>query len=157
MSIMDKISELGLTLPEPPTPVAAYVPAVRTGDLIFVSGQIPSVKGQLRFHGRVADEVRVELAMEAAKTCALNCLAVVSSLVSLDDVERVVKLTGYVASSPDFFDQPKVINGASQMLQNIFGDAGQHARAAVGVAALPLGATVEVEMIVQVKQNAPAL
>ena len=152
MKIAEKISKLGIVLPEPPTPVAAYVPAVQTGDLIFISGQLPFVDGALAFKGTVGGDVTLEQAQEAAKVSAINCLAVINSQVDLDKIVRVVKLTGYVASSPDFYEQPQVINGASNLLVEIFGDAGKHSRAAVGVAALPMGAPVEVEMIVQVGQ-----
>ena len=151
MSIYDRLSELGLTLPQAPKPIAAYVPAVCTGDLVFVSGQVPLADGELKYKGRLGDGLSLEEAQAAARIAALNCLGVVEAEVGLDRVIRVVKLTGYVASVPDFFQQPQVINGASQLLKDVFGSAGEHARAAVGVSALPLGASVEIEMIVQVK------
>jgi len=151
MTIEERLAELGLVLPETPKPAGAYVPAASAGDLLFVSGQLPLVQGRLRWKGRVGEEVSLEEAKEAAGTAAVNGLSVIKSMVSLDEVVRIVKLTGYVASAPDFFDQPQVINGASELLEQVFGRAGRHARAAVGVSALPLGAPVEIEMIVQVK------
>lgn len=154
MNIESRLAQLGLTLPEAPSPLAAYVPAVRTGDLIFVSGQVPLIQGKLQFKGRCGDELMIEDAKEAARTAVLNALAVVKSQVPLDEVVRIVKVTGFVASTPDFFDHPQVVNGASELLVEIFGDAGRHSRAAVGVSALPLGAPVEIEMIVQAAPKA---
>jgi enamine deaminase RidA (YjgF/YER057c/UK114 family) len=154
MSVEERLHELGLHLPEPPKPVAAYVPAVRTDETIFVSGQVPLVSGKLAHQGRVGHEVNLEEAQDAARLCALNCLAVVSAMINLDDVAQIVKVTGYVAANQNFTDQPKVINGASMMLTYVFGPAGRHARAAVGVFNLPLGAPVEVEMIVRAKPEA---
>lgn len=151
MSVEKKLSELGITLPVAPKPVAAYVPAVKSGNLVFVSGQVPLVDGKLDHKGLAGKDVSVEKAQEAARIAAINCLAVLKTMVDLDQVARIVKLTGFVASPHEFTDQPKVINGASELLVQVFGDAGQHARAAVGVSALPLGATVEVEMIVECK------
>jgi len=151
MTIEERLAELGLILPETPKPAGAYVPAASAGDLLFVSGQLPLIQGRLRWKGRVGEEVSLEEAKEAAGTAAVNGLSVIKSMVSLDEVVRIVKVTGYVASAPDFFDQPQVINGASELLEQVFGRAGRHARAAVGVSALPLGAPVEIEMIVQVK------
>jgi enamine deaminase RidA (YjgF/YER057c/UK114 family) len=149
----ERLAELGLTLPTPPTPVAAYVPAVRTGSLVFTSGQLPVVDGQLVAQGVVAegsDQVPPEHARELAATAALNALAVLDAEVGLDSVVRVVKVVGYVASAPGFTGQPAVVDGASQLLVDVFGDAGRHARSAVGVAMLPLGAPVEVELVVEV-------
>jgi enamine deaminase RidA (YjgF/YER057c/UK114 family) len=145
-----RLAELGIELPKVPAPVAAYVPAVRTGDLVYTSGQIPTVAGELLARGLVGTAVDPEHAKELARTCALNALAAVDALVGLDNVVRVVKVVGFVASSPGFTGQPAVINGASELIGEVFGDAGQHARSAVGVAILPLDAPVEVEIIVEV-------
>jgi enamine deaminase RidA (YjgF/YER057c/UK114 family) len=151
MSYKKRLTELGITLPQAPKPVAAYVPAVRTGNLLFVSGQLPFEDLELKTKGRCGDWVTLEHGRAAARIAALNALAVVAANVDLDDVVRIVKVTGYVASIPEFHDHPKVVNGASELLVEIFGEAGRHARAAVGVAALPLDAPVEIEMIVEVK------
>jgi enamine deaminase RidA (YjgF/YER057c/UK114 family) len=147
----DKLRQMGLELPPPPTPVAAYVPAVRTGNLVYVSGQIPREKGELKFRGHVGGSLSQEDGRAAARICALNALAAVKQQIGdLDRVARIVKVTGYVASAPGFTDQPKVVDGASVLLNELFGENGQHARAAVGVNELPLGAAVELEMIVEV-------
>ena len=152
MSIEDKLRQMGLELPEPPKPVAAYVPCVRTGNLLFVSGQVPREKGVLRFSGHVGGNLSIEEGQQAARICALNALSVVRGEVgSLDRVRRIVKLTGFVASAAGFTDQPKVVDGASTLLAELFGAKGQHARAAVGVNELPLGSAVEIEMIVEVE------
>ena len=151
MSAEEKIKSLGLTLPPAPRPVAAYVPAVKSGSYIYTSGQLPMVSGELQYIGKLGQELSVEDGYEAAKICALNCLGAVKSITgSLDEVVRVVKLTGFVNSSEGFIAQPKVINGASDLLGEIFGEKGRHARSAVGVSELPLGAAVEIEMIVEV-------
>jgi enamine deaminase RidA (YjgF/YER057c/UK114 family) len=150
MSATARLAELGITLPELPKPVAAYVPAVRTGNLVYTSGQLPTVDGQLVATGVVGAEVSAEDAKAAARACALNALATVDALVGLDAVRRVVKVVGYVASAPGFTGQPGVVNGASEVLGDIFGEAGQHARSSIGVAMLPNGAPVEVELIVEV-------
>ncbi|MGI6620119.1 MAG: RidA family protein [Bacillota bacterium] len=153
MTIEEKLAELGLSLPEVPTPVASYVPAVKQGNWVHVSGQIPLRDGKLRVTGKVGSEITLEEAQAEAKQCALNALAVIKSVVgSLDKVERIVKVTGFVACSPDFTDAPKVVNGASDLFLEVFGDKGRHARAAVGVAALPLDCAVEVEVIAFVKE-----
>lgn len=150
-TIATRLDELGISLPQAPKPVAAYVPAVRTGDLVFVSGQIPFVDGVLTATGPVPSACSVEDAQEAAAVCVLNGLAVVAAAIGdLEQVRRVVRLGVFVASEPGFTGQPKVANGASELMQEIFGDAGRHARAAVGCIALPLGASVEVEMVVEV-------
>lgn len=145
-----RLAELGLELPAVARPVAAYVPAVRSGDLVFTSGQLPMVGGQLALSGLVGDAVTPDQAHDLARTCALNALAAVDALVGLDAVTRVVKVVGFVASAPGFTGQPAVVNGASELLGAVFGEAGQHARSAVGVAALPLDAPVEVELVVEV-------
>lgn len=151
-TVLDRLNELKITLPEAPSPVAAYVPAVKTGNLVFVSGQVPFRDGALLATGPVPSSVSLEQARQAARQCVLNALAVLSGTLEgdLDRVRRVVRLGVFVHSDPDFTDQPKVANGASELLQDIFGDAGRHARAAVGSVALPLGSTVEVEMIAEV-------
>jgi enamine deaminase RidA (YjgF/YER057c/UK114 family) len=145
-----RLAELGLRLPEVVAPVAAYLPAVQTGNHVYVSGQVPMVDGQLAATGKVGDEVSPEQARDLARTCALNALAAVDALVGLERVLKIVKLVGFVASAPGFTGQPAVINGASELFGAVFGEAGQHARSAVGVAELPLGAPVEVEVIVEV-------
>ena len=150
MTVADRLAELGLALPSVVPPVAVYVPAVRSGALVFTSGQLPMVDGQLAAVGKVGALVSPEQAKELARTCALNALAAIDALVGLDNVVRVVKVVGFVASVPEFTGQPAVINGASELLGEVFGDAGAHARSAVGVAALPLDAPVEVELIVEV-------
>ncbi|MBW4719759.1 RidA family protein [Saccharothrix obliqua] len=150
MSWSARLAELGVELPEVAAPVAAYVPAVRSGSLVHTSGQLPFVGGVLAATGKVGADVDPEAAKGHARTCALNALAAVHALVGLDSVVRVVKLTGYVASAEGFTGQPGVVNGASELLGEVFGPAGAHARAAVGVAELPLGAPVEVDLIVEV-------
>jgi enamine deaminase RidA (YjgF/YER057c/UK114 family) len=149
-TVADRLAELGLTLPEVAAPVAAYVPALVDGDHVYVSGQLPFVAGELPATGKVGAEVTTEQAADLARTCALNGLAAIASVVDLDAVRQVVKVTGFVASAPGFTDQPAVINGASELLAAVFGTAGQHARSAVGVAELPKGTPVEVELIVRV-------
>ncbi|MGQ4269246.1 RidA family protein [Nocardiopsis changdeensis] len=146
-----RIAELGLTLPEVAAPVASYVPAVRSGSHVYVSGQLPFVEGRLPATGKVGAEVSPETAKELAAVCALNAIAAVRAEIGeLSDVVRIVKVGGFVSSAPDFTGHPGVINGASDLLAAVFGDAGVHARAAVGVAALPLDSPVEVDMIVEV-------
>ncbi|MFI9360382.1 RidA family protein [Kitasatospora sp. NPDC053057] len=150
--VESKLAELGLTLPPVAAPVAAYVPAVQSGEFVFTSGQLPVVGGKLPSTGKVGAEVSPEEAKELAQTCALNALAAVKSVIGdLDRIERVVKVVGFVASAPDFTGQPGVINGASELLGQVLGEAGVHARSAVGVAVLPLDAPVEVEIQVRVK------
>ena len=146
----DRLAELGLSLPAVAPPLAAYVPAVRTGSLVYTSGQLPTVDGALLTTGKVGAEVSTEQAYECARVCALNALAAIDALVGLDSVVRVVKVVGFVASGHGFTSHPSVVNGASELLGAVFGDAGRHARSAVGVAALPLDAPVEVELIVEV-------
>ncbi|MCP2032213.1 enamine deaminase RidA (YjgF/YER057c/UK114 family) [Okibacterium sp. HSC-33S16] len=146
--ITDRLAELGLELPAVAAPVAAYVPAVVQGNLVYTSGQLPFVYGSLPATGKVGADVSAEDAQAYAKTCALNALAAAESVIgSLDRVTQVVKVTGFVASDPTFTGQPAVINGASTVLGEIFGDAGIHARSAVGVAVLPMDAPVEVELV----------
>ncbi|TQM81666.1 enamine deaminase RidA (YjgF/YER057c/UK114 family) [Saccharothrix saharensis] len=150
MSWTARLAELGVELPPVAAPVAAYVPAVRTGQLVYTSGQLPFVQGSLAATGKVGGDISPEEAKAHARTCALNALAAIDALVGLDSVTRVVKLTGFVASADGFTGQPAVVNGASDLLGEVFGEAGQHARAAVGVAELPLGAPVEVDLIVEI-------
>ncbi|MEB8325571.1 RidA family protein [Dietzia kunjamensis] len=146
-----KLDQLGLELPTVVPPVANYVPAVRTGAFVYTSGQLPMVDGALAATGKVGAEVTAEQAAELARTCALNALAAVDGIVGIDSVVKVVKVVGFVASAPGFSGQPGVLNGASDVLGEIFGDAGVHARSAVGVSELPLNAPVEVELVVEVE------
>lgn len=150
MSWSKRLAELGIELPSVVPPVAAYVPATRTGSLVYTSGQLPIVDGELVASGKVGDDVSSEDAYAHARICGLNALAAVDALVGIDSVIRVVKVVGFVASAPGFGGQPKVVNGASELFGEIFGEAGRHARSAVGVAELPLDAPVEVEIICEV-------
>jgi enamine deaminase RidA (YjgF/YER057c/UK114 family) len=151
MSFDAKLKALNLELPMAPKPVANYVPVVRVGDLLFLSGVLPSRDGQLILVGKLGQNITIEQGMEAAKVAALNALAIVRSEVgSLDKVKRIVKMVGHIASAPGFTDQPQVLNGASDLFVQIFGEAGRHARVAVGAAELPRQAPVEIELIVQV-------
>ncbi|MGI5161961.1 RidA family protein [Microbispora sp. CA-102843] len=148
----ERLAELGLALPEVVPPLAAYVPAVRTGDHVYTSGQLPLVKGELGVTGKVGAEVSAEEAKEQARICAVNALAAIKALVGdLSQVVRIVKVVGFVASAPGFTGQPQVVNGASELLGEVLGEAGKHARSAVGVAVLPLDAPVEVEVIAEVR------
>jgi enamine deaminase RidA (YjgF/YER057c/UK114 family) len=147
----EALAELGLTVPEVPAPVAVYVPAVRTGNYIYTSGQLPMRNGELIATGKVGGEVTAEEAVECARQCALNAIAAVRAEVGeLSNVKRIVKVVAFVASTPDFTGQPGVANGASELFGQVFGEAGQHARSAVGVPVLPLDAPVEVELVVEV-------
>lgn len=149
--IEEKIRELGFEVPEVAKPLAAYVPAKLVGNLVMTSGQVPIVKGEVKFKGKVGKDISEDEAIKAAQVCALNCLAAVKSVVgNLDRVVEVEKLTVFVSSTPDFTAQPKVANGASELIGKIFGEAGKHVRSAVGVVSLPLDASVEIEMIVRV-------
>lgn len=151
-TVEGRLHAVGLSVPALVAPLASYVPAVRTGNLVFTSGQLPIIDGELVATGKVGAEVSLEEGNELAKICALNALAAIKSLVGdLDKVERVVKVVGFVSSNEDFYGQPAVINGASDVLKEAFGDAGVHARSAVGVAVLPRNAPVEVELIVEVR------
>ena len=148
----ERLASLGLTLPPVVAPLAAYVPAVRSGAMIYTAGQLPMVDGQLVSAGKVGAEVGAAEAAALARTCALNALAAAASVAGgLASITRVVKLTGFVASAPGFTGQPQVVNGASELLLEVFGEAGRHARSAVGTAVLPLDAPVEVELIVEVQ------
>jgi enamine deaminase RidA (YjgF/YER057c/UK114 family) len=150
MTWSGRLKELGIELPGVAAPVAAYVPAVRTGSLVYTSGQLPFVEGTLPATGKVGGEIGPDEAKAFARTCALNALAAVDALVGLDSITRIVKVVGFVASAEGFTGQPAVVNGSSELLGEIFGEAGVHARSAVGVAELPLGAPVEVELIVEI-------
>jgi enamine deaminase RidA (YjgF/YER057c/UK114 family) len=151
MSATSRIKELGITLPEVAKPAGAYVPAVQSGNLVFTAGQIPLVDGKLVATGKVGKEISVEQARDIARICALNALAAIKGVVGdLDRVKKVVKVVGFVASTADFTQQPQVVNGASELLEQIFGANGIHARSAVGVAVLPLDAPVEIELIVEI-------
>lgn len=149
-AISERLAALGLELPKPVTPAGAYVPAVRSGNLVFTAGQIPVVDGAIVTTGKVGAGVSAEQGAQLARICALNALAAIADVVDLDSVVKVVKVVGFVASAPEFTDQPEVINGASNLLGDIWGDAGRHARSAVGVAVLPRDVPVEVELIVEV-------
>ena len=150
MSVETNLAALGLELPEVATPAGAYVPAVISGNLVFTAGQIPLVDGKLMAEGRLGAEITAEQGKEIAQRCALNAIAAVKSVLGdLERVKKVVKVVGFVASTPEFTAQPGVVNGASELLQAAFGDMGIHARSAVGVAVLPLNSPVEVELIVE--------
>ena len=152
MSFEARIKELDLVIPEPPRPAGHFVPAVQVGNLVFVSGQIPVVSGWLGIKGKLGRDLSIEQGQEAARTALLNVLAVIQHTTgTLDAIKRIVKLNGWVASAEGFNSQPKVVDGASLMLEEIFGEAGKHARAAIGVAELPLGAPVELELIAEVR------
>jgi len=152
MSVSARLKELGIELPEVAKPLASYVPAVRTGNLVYTSGQLPTRAGKLAATGKVGAEVSTEDAAGMARTCALNALAAAASVAGgLDGIRRIVKVVGFVASAPGFSGQPQVINGASELLIAVFGEDGKHARSAVGVAELPLNSPVEVELIAEVR------
>ena len=150
MSYEAKLKELGLTLPDPPKPVANYVPVVRVGELLFLSGVLPSRDGQLIMTGKLGQELTIEQGKEASRVAVLNGLSIIRHAAgSLDRVKQIVKMVGHIASAQGFTDQPQVLNGASDLLVSLFGDAGRHARVAVGAAELPRQAPVEIELIVQ--------
>ena len=152
MSIKEKLAELGLTLPVAAAPVAAYVPAVKTGNLVFTAGQLPIVDGKVVITGKVGAEVTPEQAKDMAQICALNALAAVSLVADIDQIERIIRVGGFVNGVPGFVAIPQVVNGASELLIKLFGEVnGKHARTAIGVAELPLNAPVEIEMVVQLK------
>jgi enamine deaminase RidA (YjgF/YER057c/UK114 family) len=147
-----KIKELGYTLPEPAKPLAAYIPAIKIDKLVYTAGQLPSVNGQLQYKGKVGFNVSEEDGQKAAVLSLLNCLAVIKSVCGdLDQIEQVIKLTVFINSADGFTNQPKVANGASELLLKIFGDAGKHVRSAVGVNELPIDAALEIEMVVKLK------
>ncbi|AKK02159.1 RidA family protein [Corynebacterium epidermidicanis] len=148
--ISNRLAELGIELPGVAKPVAAYVPALAVGNQVWTSGQLPIVKGNLEVTGKVGWDVSTEVAYDLARTAALNALAAIDAVAGIDNVTRVLKVTGYVASADGYTDQPKVVNGASELLGEIFGERGTHVRSAVGVAELPLGAPVEIEIVVEI-------
>jgi enamine deaminase RidA (YjgF/YER057c/UK114 family) len=149
--IEDKLASIGIELPIPPAPAGSYVPVVISHNLAFVAGQIPMDGGQVKFKGKVGRDLPIEAGQQAARLCTVNALAQLkSALGSLDRIKRVVKVTGFVSCDPSFADHPKVINGASDLLVQVFGESGKHARAAVGVGSLPLDSAVEVEFIVEI-------
>jgi len=150
--IEEKIKDLGFELPEAPKPVAAYVPALKIDKLVFTAGQIPFVKGELKYKGKLGKDFTIDDGKKAAEICALNCLAAIKGVIKdLNEIEQIVKLMVFVNCTENFPDQPKVANGASELLEKIFGEKGKHARSAVGVNGLPLDAAVEIEMIVRIK------
>jgi enamine deaminase RidA (YjgF/YER057c/UK114 family) len=150
-NIEDKLSSLGIQLPEPPKPLAAYISAKQTGNLVFTAGQLPMVDGNLIATGLLGRDIEVEAAKAAAQTCVINALSAVKGVIGdLDKIKQIVRVVGYVASVPEFTQQPAVVNGASELLLEIFGEVGRHARSAVGVAVLPLNAAVEIELTVEV-------
>lgn len=151
MSPEEKIKELGIDIPEAPKPLGSYVPCIQAGNLLFLSGILPLRNGKLLRQGRVGEDISIDEAREDAKTAAINALSVLKSYIgSIDKVKRCIKITGYVSSAPDFTEQPKVLNAASDLMFEIFGEAGRHARAAVGVNVLPLNSPVEIEFIFEV-------
>lgn len=146
-----KLAELGLELPIAAKPIAAYVPAVRTGNLVFTAGQLPLVEGKIPVIGKVGGAVTIEQAKEMAQICALNCLGAVATVADVDDIVRVVRVVGYVNGIPGFINQPAVVNGASELFLHIWGDEGKHARSAVGIAELPMDSAVEIELTVELR------
>lgn len=150
MTVLERLSELGITLPAVAAPVAAYVPAIRVGDQVWTSGQLPFVDGKLPAVGKLGADITVEQGADYARQAALNALAAVDALVGINNVKRVLKIVGFVASADGFAEQPAVVNGASNLIGEIFSEAGAHARSAVGVAELPLSSPVEIEIIVEV-------
>ena len=153
MSLKEKIESLGLTLPVAALPIAAYVPAVKTGNLVFVAGQLPLVDGKIVKEGKVGKEVTPEEAKEMAQVCALNALAAIALVADLDQIERIIRVGGFVNGIPGFFAIPPIINGASELFIKLFGEVnGKHARTAIGVAELPLNAPIEVEVLVQLRE-----
>ena len=150
--IEERLIELGIEIPAAPKPVAAYIPAKKSGNLVFTAGQLPMVNGELVLKGLLGQDVEIEDANKAARICALNALAAIKGVIGdLDQIKQVVRVVGYVASIPTFTQQPAVVNGASELLVEIFGEAGKHARSAVGMAVLPLNASVEIELTVEVE------
>ena len=150
--IEERLNELGIVIPEAPKPVAAYIPAKRVGNLIFTAGQLPMVNGELISKGLLGQDVEIEEANKAARICTINAIAAIKGVIGdLDQIQQIVRVVGYVASVSTFTQQPAVVNGASELLLEIFGDNGKHARTAVGMAALPLNAPVEIELTVEVK------
>lgn len=150
MSIKDKLKKLGITLSDAPKPLGSYASCAQTGNLLFLSGMLPLIDGKLTRTGRVGESVSLAEAQEDARQCAINALSVINTYLGIDKIKKCVKLNGYVASAPDFIEQPKVLNAASDLLFEIFGDAGRHARAAVGVYVLPLNSPIEIDFIFEI-------
>ncbi|MDP6857597.1 MAG: RidA family protein [Candidatus Nitrosopelagicus sp.] len=149
--IIDRLKENNIVLPIPPSPAGSYIPVVRTGNIAFVSGQIPIENGEVKFTGKVPNEQSVEIAQEAAKLCIINGLAQLNSYFgTLDNITKIIRISGFVNSTSDFTEQPKIINAASDLLFKIFGDVGKHSRIAISASSLPLNSTVEIDMIVEV-------
>ncbi len=149
--IEEKLIEMGIEIPAAPKPLASYIPVTKVGNLVFTAGQIPMANGNLKFRGKVGKEISLEEGIKAAELCTVNCLSVIKSEVKiLDNIKRIVKVTVFVNSSNGFTDQPKVANGASDLLVKVFGEKGKHVRSAVGVSELPIDSSVEIEMIVEV-------
>jgi len=149
----EKLKELGIEIPEAPKPLASYIPAAISGNLVYTAGQVPLEGGKLNYIGLVGKDISIEDAQKAAKVCAINCLSVIKSVIGdLNKIERILKLTVFVASSDGFVDQPKVANGASDFIVEVFGEKGKHVRSAVGVSGLPINAPVEIEMIAELKK-----
>lgn len=154
MSIEQRISQLGIELPPPPKPVAAYVPALAINDWVYTAGQLPIVNGSLMYQGKLGNEISIEDGKQAARICVINALSAIKNVIgSLDRIVQIVKVVGFVNSAPGFTQQPAVINGASELLKEIFNQKGEHARSAVGVAELPLNSAVEIELIVNFKND----
>lgn len=152
MDVASRLKELGIIIPEVSTPLAAYVPAVKAGNLVFVSGQLPVVKGELAFAGKLGRDLTLEQGREAARLAGINCLAALYKLIETwDKLEKIVKITGYIQSIDDFTQQPMVLNGASQLMEDVFGTCGRHSRTALGVNTLPLNAACEIELIALIK------
>lgn len=149
----EKLKELGIEIPEAPKPLASYIPAAISGNLVYTAGQVPLEGGKLNYTGLVGKDISIEDAQKAAKVCAINCLSVIKSVIGdLNKIERILKLTVFVASSDGFVDQPKVANGASDFIVEVFGEKGKHVRSAVGVSGLPINAPIEIEMIAELKK-----
>ena len=151
MNVEDRIVDLGLEIPETPEPVASYISAVQSDKLVFTSGQVAFIKGELSYRGKLGESLDVEDGYQSARIAAMNCLSAAKSVIgNLDRIKQIVRMTGFVNSAPKFVDQPRVLNGASDLLIKIFGDKGKHSRLAIGAAELPLGASVEIEMIIEI-------
>lgn len=149
--MQERLKELNIVIPEVAKPLAAYVPAVKTGDLVYISGQLPVSENNLIYKGKIGSDLSVEEGRDAAKLCVINCLAALTTCADLNSIERIIKVTGYIQCTPDFYDQAIVLNGASELLVDLLGEKGRHSRVAIGVNSLPLNAACEVEMIVKVK------
>jgi len=148
----ERLKELGIEIPDLPPPAGAYIPAVKSGNLVFCSGQGPSRDGKLVYTGKLGAELTLEEGYQAARICALNCLAEICSVIgSINNIVKIIQVRGFIASTPDFFEHPRVLNGASELLIDIFGDAGKHTRCALGTSVLPKNIPIEVEMLVEVK------